>query len=140
MLRSFFYFPFSKKKLWKWKKWLKQVPGFTSYLLKPLTRNINFREIKKYIQNNKYILVFTSKLICSFVLKTCESPCTHSQLNWVFLWLIGSCLCLIKLIKPFLLGIDVTVVDSNNKTVLDLLAAHPSAKTREIESLIYGEF
>lgn len=37
-------------------------------------------------------------------------------------------------------GIDVTVVDSNNKTVLDLLAAHPSAKTREIEGLIYGEF
>ena len=37
-------------------------------------------------------------------------------------------------------GIDVTVVDSNNRTVLDLLAAHPSAKAREIESLIYGEF
>lgn len=131
--------PFSKKKLWKWKKWLKQVPGFTSYLQKPLTRNINFREIKKCIQIST--LVFTGKLICSFVLKTCESPCTHSQLNWVFLWLIGSwpCLCF-KLIKPFFLGIDVTVVDSNNKTVLDLLAAHPSAKTREIESLMHGEF
>ena len=38
------------------------------------------------------------------------------------------------------LGIDVTVVDSNNKTVIDLLADHPSAKTREIETLIYGEF
>ena len=37
-------------------------------------------------------------------------------------------------------GIDVTVVDSNNRTVLNLLAAHPSAKAREIESLIYGEF
>lgn len=58
----------------------------------------------------------------------------------VSLWLIGSCLSF-KLIKPFLLlGIDVTVVDSNNKTVIDLLAAHPSAKTREIEGLIYGEF
>lgn len=32
------------------------------------------------------------------------------------------------------------MVDSNNRTVLDLLAAHPSAKAREIESLIYGEF
>lgn len=39
-----------------------------------------------------------------------------------------------------ILGADITVVDSNNKTVIDLLAAHPSAKTREIESLIYGEF
>ena len=37
-------------------------------------------------------------------------------------------------------GVDVTVVDSNNKTVLDLLASHPSAKTREIKDLIYGEF
>ena len=37
-------------------------------------------------------------------------------------------------------GIDVTVVDNNNRTVLDLLASHPSAKAREIRDLIFGEF
>ncbi|RMX60043.1 hypothetical protein pdam_00004489 [Pocillopora damicornis] len=35
-------------------------------------------------------------------------------------------------------GIDVTVVDGNNKTVLDLLASHPSGRTREIKELIYA--
>ncbi|XP_022779967.1 ankyrin repeat and sterile alpha motif domain-containing protein 1B-like isoform X3 [Stylophora pistillata] len=34
-------------------------------------------------------------------------------------------------------GIDVTVVDSSNKTVLDLLVSHPSGRTREIKELIY---
>ena len=38
------------------------------------------------------------------------------------------------------IGIDVTVVDGNNKTVLDLLASHPSGRTREIKELIYGVF
>lgn len=35
-------------------------------------------------------------------------------------------------------GVDVTVVDHNNKTVLDLLASHPSARTTEIRDLIFG--
>lgn len=35
-------------------------------------------------------------------------------------------------------GIDVTVVDSRNKTVLDLLASHPSTKAIEIRDLIYA--
>ena len=39
-----------------------------------------------------------------------------------------------------ILGIDVTVVDSRNKTVLDLLASHPSTKAIEIRDLIYGMF
>ena len=31
-------------------------------------------------------------------------------------------------------------MDNNNKTVLDLLASHPSAKAREIKDLIFGGF
>lgn len=32
------------------------------------------------------------------------------------------------------------MVDNNNKTVLDLLVSHPSAKAREIKDLIFGGF
>lgn len=31
-------------------------------------------------------------------------------------------------------------MDNNNKTVLDLLVSHPSAKAREIKDLIFGGF
>ena len=54
---------------------------------------------------------------------------------------VGCCQCsLLRQSPESFSGIDVNAKDEKQQTVMDLLVSHPSARTREIGNLIYGEF